>query len=367
MTGTFQVYAVLGGVTNDVIGNESNLNVAFVNPNDPSGTSRPYFAGDHGNDTIYGYAGDDTIQGGVSELLNLEGMIRDSYALDPVTGGIGALIGVSYQPYTENDDPHMDAEDGADIILSGAGSDAISGQGGNDVVFAGDDADYVYGNDGMDTLYGGNGNDYLYGAGGNYKSYDNTMRASVIYPSAIDDGAADVVFGGSGSDTINVGAGNDAAFGDAGADVMVGSAGNDILYGGYGFGAAPAGSTSDADVIYGGTGNDIIYCDAGNDVIIGEEGDDYIWDYGGSNVFAYAHATDRSGNDTIEGFEGAGILGGDLIMINSTLGLSAQQLVDATTYANGHATLHFGNSSVTIMNVGDHHLIADDFLIGLIS
>jgi serralysin len=343
MPGLPQFHLISGTEASEMIGTSSNQSIYFDSPD-----IRHYYlhtAAGHGADTIFGYQDSETIYGGIS-LVNY------------------------YGGYT-NTDPYMDSMDGADLIYAGDGWDLVVGEGGDDTVWAAGGDDTVYGTGGSDTLFGESGNDVLYGAGGYY--YPSDMAPLTA---ALDDGAADVIFGGSGNDVIYTGEGNDAAFGDAGADVMVGSAGNDTLYGGYGFGAAPAGSTSDADVIYGGDGNDIIYCDAGNDVVIGEGGDDFLWDYGGNNVFAYKYAM-TSGNDTILGFEGAGTMGGDYIMVDTyilddtrigeSIPISAQELIDATTYENGHATIHFGNSTVTILGVGDHHLIADDFLIGLIS
>ena len=79
---------------------------------------------------------------------------------------------------------------------------------------------------------------------------------------------ANSIKGGTGADTINGGAGNDIIYGGSGNDKIYGEVGNDKLYG-------DAGN----DTLYGGSGNDTLTSGAGNDIFVYENGNDYIMDY----------------------------------------------------------------------------------------
>lgn len=78
---------------------------------------------------------------------------------------------------------------GVDRVHSGDGRDWIRAGISNDLVWSGPDADYVVGNNGDDTLYGEDGDDRLFGSAG-----------------------TDILHGGSGSDTANGAGGYDTAY-----------------------------------------------------------------------------------------------------------------------------------------------------------
>ncbi|WP_201485730.1 calcium-binding protein [Pseudomonas sp. OF001] len=100
-----------------------------------------------GNDTLYGYASDDAIAGGLGNDT-LYGRAGND-ALDGAAG-----------------DDRLYGEDGNDALSGGAGNDSLQGGNGNDSLLGGEGNDYLYGENGNDVLDGGAGNDYLSGGAG---------------------------------------------------------------------------------------------------------------------------------------------------------------------------------------------------------
>lgn len=269
----------LDGVTSAAFSTLSLISVDAANGHDTI-IGSPDFSeslnGGHGNDTILGQAGDDTLIGGdgndsiVGDLGNdsIRGgdgqdsitgdegndSIESGDGLDTVSGGDGddSVFGGNGEDSITGDDGNdtlngdggvdtVTGGDGNDSILGGelndsllgeAGNDTINGQGGNDFISGGDDADSLLGADGHDTMLGGAGNDFLNGQGGN-----------------------DTVVGNDGNDTINGGAGNDSLLGD-GADATTAGTGNDILLGQGGKDTLVGGGG--ADILNGGAGGDLI-------------------------------------------------------------------------------------------------------------
>jgi len=121
-----------------------------------------------GDDTIYGYRGNDTIRAGSGD--------------DIIDGGTG------------ND--NLSGEAGDDTISGGAGEDAIFGGDGDDVISGGIGQDTVYGGDGNDTwLADGtdSGSDTVYLEGG-----DDVAEVGYFYSA----NGVEHIDGGDGSDTI---------------------------------------------------------------------------------------------------------------------------------------------------------------------
>ena len=102
------------------------------------------------NDTIYGYAGNDTIDGGG------KGGVERLFALDFNEGGFG---GNDYIDGGLGNDLIF-ATDGNDTIIGGAGNDTISDFGGSNLLIggAGNDSILAFG---VDTVIGGTGADTL--------------------------------------------------------------------------------------------------------------------------------------------------------------------------------------------------------------
>lgn len=177
-----------------------------------------------GADTIYGYDGSDTLNGG------------SGTAVDSLVGGTG------------NDFYYADAGDVV-VELANEGTDTLYGMKTSLAVTA-------YANTIENLIYTGTGTAAL---GGN--NLDN------------------VIIGGSGANTINAGNGDDDLVGGAGNDSVLGGAGNDWLYGGSvtndpallmsNSGVRPIFADDGvADTLVGGAGSDVYYMDNTSDVII---------------------------------------------------------------------------------------------------
>ncbi|UYS81940.1 calcium-binding protein [Pseudomonas syringae] len=122
-----------------------------------------------GNDNVWGYATDDSLNGG---------------------SGDDSLYGQA----------------GNDTLVGGAGADSLSGESGDDTLLGDAGNDYLYGGSGIDQLSGGEGADYLTGGEGN-----DTL---------LGDAGNDTLYGDSGDDQLDGGAGDDILYGGAGADTF---------------------------------------------------------------------------------------------------------------------------------------------------
>ena len=98
------------------------------------GLGNDYIDGGAGNDTLYGGAGNDTLIGGLGN--------------DYLDGGAG--------------DDSLLGGDGNDTLIGGAGNDTLNGGTGNDNLQGGDGNDVIYALQGRDIVSGGSGNDTIY-------------------------------------------------------------------------------------------------------------------------------------------------------------------------------------------------------------
>jgi len=196
-------------------------------------------------------------------------------------------------------------------MTGAAGNDTFYGYAGNDTLNGGDGADSLDGGDGTDSLLGGAGNDIL--------------RANGI--PTYDDGATDVLNGGTGDDTYYISTGDKVTeVTNGGMDTVYYSGvqnyalGSDLeiirLVGIGTSGIAVYGNTADnlmvghdgvgTDTLSAGDGNDSIFGSAGSDVLAGGNGNDVI----GSvhplldDTHAPAYWLDEAGDDSLYG--GAG-------------------------------------------------------------
>jgi Ca2+-binding RTX toxin-like protein len=201
--GSYHVGIVLDTGSNVAESDESN-NVAFT----PlpvvtvfNGTGMLPIAGTDGDDHIR------VTQRGL--LIDVE--IND---LPPQTIVATNATGLSINSAGGNDvievvaqlDATIDAGEGNDTVVSGAGDDVISGGGGRDRLFGADGDDHVIGGPGADRLFGDDGNDTVSGNGGH-----------------------DHLRGGNGADWLIGGTGNDYLFAADGLpDTAIGSAGDDL-------------------------------------------------------------------------------------------------------------------------------------------
>ncbi|WP_323000750.1 calcium-binding protein [Denitromonas sp.] len=279
-----------------------------------------------GNDTLYGYATDDVLdgQGGNDYLYGKAGN-------DTLNGGAGS------------DQVH--GEDGNDNLDGGFGNDYLYGGNGSDTLVGGADNDYLYGGNDNDVLTGGAGNDYLSGDAGsdtyvfgrgdgqdtvyNYDtavgSVDVIALSGGLLPSEVSlsrtgDNLVLSIIGTTDKLTVQSYFNQDAAGpyvvdqirfengtiwdvtkvkllvsqGTLGDDQMYGSVGDDVLDG-----------LDGNDSLYGKAGNDTLIGGAGNDSLQGEDGED-ILDGGAGNDYL----TGGNGSDSLDGGAGADHLTG---------------------------------------------------------
>ncbi|MFN3513830.1 MAG: calcium-binding protein [Phenylobacterium sp.] len=205
----------------------------------------------NGVDFLYGYDGNDTLDGGANADFMVGGRGNDTYMVDNVGDqaienpgeGIDTVL-ASISSYTlaanvenlkftgtggftgtGNDlANHISGGAGADVLSGGGGADTILGYEGNDVIEGGDGADILFGHGGADLIKGGNGDDQALGGAGNDKLLGEAGDDSLS-----GDGGSDQLEGGAGNDLLNGGEGADVLIGGQGADVLTGGAGADVF------------------------------------------------------------------------------------------------------------------------------------------
>jgi Ca2+-binding RTX toxin-like protein len=195
------------------------------------GTTQDIVGGD-GNDTLFGAAGVDSLDGGAGDdsLVGLDGndVLGSAAGSDTLEGGAG-IDQVNFRNRTGAmnitlDDVANDGESGEtgnvgqlnEVIICGAGADFVDASFIHpDTLAATLQDETIIGNGGKDTLIGGDGDDLLEGNARN-----------------------DSLSGGLGNDSIDGGRGRDRLFGEAGDDFLFDS--ND----------------NERDTIDGGLGND---------------------------------------------------------------------------------------------------------------
>ncbi|WP_122257040.1 calcium-binding protein [Pseudomonas syringae] len=320
-----------------------------------------------GNDNVWGYATDDTLNGGLGDD-SLYGQAGN----DIIVGGAGA--------------DSLSGESGDDTLLGDAGNDYLSGGSGIDQLSGGDGGDYLTGGEGNDTLLGDAGNDTLYGDSGNdlldggtgndyltggegsdvyrfsrgwgqdsINNYDSSAGKTDAIEFAADILPVDIVVTRSYNDLVlslknstdkvtisgyfqndgdtpytveqirfadgtqwNVEQiksmaaftftdGNDALTGYASDDRIVGGMGDDVLSGLAGNDVVNGDEGS--DTLYGGTGKDTLSGGSGSDYLYGEEGNDLLAGNAGSDILYGADGNDildgGTGNDTLDGGRGS--------------------------------------------------------------
>ncbi|MGI9603622.1 MAG: matrixin family metalloprotease [Acidimicrobiales bacterium] len=228
-------------------------------------------AGNDGNNTINGTAGDDIIDGGDgNDTINGNG------GNDIICGG-----------------------DGNDTISGGSGNDRLHGDAGTDNLGGGGGSDFIEGNGGNDVLRGGPGNDDLWGLGGS---------------DIVDgDGGNDVARGGSGDDTVRGGDGDDKLTGSSGDDVLEGGDGDDKLFGHEGDDTLEG--EAGLDRLFGNENDDTLRGNGGDDTMKGHDGDDRLYGGGGADLLRGGLDQDllvgSDGHDNLAGGGAADTINGD--------------------------------------------------------
>jgi Ca2+-binding RTX toxin-like protein len=337
---------------------------------DPTFGGRDTIAGDDGDDIIIGGSGGLDVSGsggdrlagnaGNDIVLGDNGYItrNDDNQVEQIETAFFNASTDSKQYAILGGDDVIEGNEGASILLGGAGNDTITagleadlivgddgeatfipatgellrlrtqnpGVGGNDTIAAGNATDLVFGGTGDDTIDGGDDDaaDILLGDNGVIVRNDGTAEANDIF-------STDPAFGG--RDTIRGNGGDDIIIGGSGDDNAIGGTGNDIILGDNGYVRRNASDVVEeietlfpavggSDRIEGNEGVDVVLAGAGNDTVFGNQSTDYLVGDNGRVEFnqdADLSTIDRvtttdptsGGNDTING--GAGddfVLGG---------------------------------------------------------
>ncbi len=330
--------AVYGAGGNDTIYGDGSLDYNTLNVVD--------YDAQHGNDELYGGAGDDVI-------LAFNGN-------DYVSGGSGSDIIFGHEG---DDDLHGDSGDdeiqggqGDDVIYAGTGNDAVKGEGGNDIIYGCGGNDWLSGGAGSDVITSGSGDvvQLIGGDGGDtfkidlrelsdhnvydvIHDFDTSNPNEKIDLSAFDLTAGQTLFKAQLGDHTYIVLNGFSGFyqylvlkNTNVTDVNAGHFVNaDIALYNYlevpeGQGDNPFVGTDDHDyilgtdapeIIEGGAGDDIILGGGGDDVLLGETGEDWIFGEGGDDVIYGGSGNDvligGAGDDTIDGQDGDDWVQGD--------------------------------------------------------
>lgn len=211
-----------GGLGHDyMLGGEGNDYMSGDESEDDTLSGNDYMDGGEGDDSLWGFAGDDTLNGGVGKDY-LDGGSGNNY----LYGGAGDdtlnAVGSIEKDQTKHGNNYLDGGEGNDILTSGAGSDTlIGGQGDDQLIqfYVADDPqkdnDYMDGGEGNDTIVALSGNNTLIGGKGN-----DVLVSDLSINGFADIGARsnDLLDGGEGNDFLISGGGNDTLIGGVGSD-----------------------------------------------------------------------------------------------------------------------------------------------------
>jgi Ca2+-binding RTX toxin-like protein len=280
-------------------------------------------AGGDGNDVLYGGDGTDRLAGGDGNDWFSPGRRNPAFVSDVVNGGSGSdtvsfsgdniavtvnlTSGTAIETGHNADTGRISAQlSSIENAVGGTQGDTLVGSSANNRLSGGGGSDALTGYDGDDVLLGGGGNDRLAGdfgadtldggAGTDVANYAKSI-AGVEVNLATGFGYGGYAAGDRLSNIENVIGSNynDILIGSSSANQISGGLGNDNLYGGAGNDLLDASKGDDA--VFGGDGTDTLLGGDGNDGLFGEAGDDVV--YAGN------------GNDYIEGGAGNDVLWGE--------------------------------------------------------
>ena len=205
---------------------------------------------------------DDDLNGAfVTTGDRVRGFLTESTAgvsLDVTALNVNNVYGYSGNDTLQGDDDHnwLVGGAGVDSFVAGAGDDVL-------IIDAQDDSGQIDGGDGSDILVvtGSQGVDINLGQSNVETAYGSSGADVFIAGSAV----SHFIFGGSGADTLTGGDANDLLDGEDGDDLLSGMGGNDLLRG-----------HRDHDTLLGGLGADVLEGGLGNDDLQGEDGDDTL-------------------------------------------------------------------------------------------
>lgn len=171
------------------------------------------------------------------------------------------------------------------------------------------------------------------------------LKISIFQNMEMDGGRGDDLLEGSGGyDILSGGRGDDTLGGHSGNDTLYGNRGDDVLHGGAGH-----------DMLHGGRGDDLLEGGDGDDVLNGGRGDDTLTGGEGSDLF---HFDRHHGEDVVTDFGAE-----DYLFFESNAFDTAQEVLDAFTYAGGDAMLDYKGGELLLEGVDHGDLTTDQILL----
>jgi|GEM_PF-927975 len=259
----------------------------------------------------------------------------------------------------------ISGDNNANSIFGGAGNDTINGGNGNalngaiDSLDGGDGIDtFAITTSSNVSIQLGDGNS----AGGMTASGTNNFTANLYnFENILTSGGADSITGNSSANLIDTGAGNDSIYGGGGSDTLIGNTGNDTIDGGaqsnavvsYAYFSGSAGlsvvlSNTPFSALIAGNETDIL---SNIENIIGTKNNDTIFGDANANSLFGGLGNDcmsaGGGNDTMDG--GDGVDTADYGYLNSsgtrgvsiTLGSAATTFLVSVSGANSGQLINF--------------------------
>ncbi len=289
LTGSLALSGTGNALANIITGN-SGANILSGGEGDDTlngGIGNDTLLGGAGNDRLDGGAGQDSCEGGEGDDLYIINAAGDVVleAADAGTDLVQASVSYTLSDNVEN------------LTLTGAGANSGTGNALGNVIIGNSSANLLSGLAGDDQIFGGGGNDTLHGGEGN-----DTLDGG---------GGVDVAYGGAGDDLFIIASLGDVAFEnpDEGHDVVraavsfvLGDNIEDLILTGAG-GLKGTGNARDNLL----TGN------AGGNTLDGKAGADTLFGGGGADSFLLRKG--EAAGDHILDFEGAGVAGGDRLLL----------------------------------------------------
>lgn len=307
--------SIFGFDGNDIIDGVGGINIVRARAGDDTifSSGQGEYYGGSGNDLIYAANSFTTelLDGGDGiDTLDLTSIGAFTYEIDLGNGvtnyGVESFVNFENVIFGAGNDTGTGTFVDNSMV-GNAGNDTLDGRAGNDFLDGGAGNDTLIGGNGTDTLLGGDDDDLLIG---NFGS--DTLNGGVGDDRIFAGFGDDVLIGGDGRDILRGGSGTDTLLGGQGTDEMRGGLGNDTLSGGLGIDFLYGGG--DNDTLFGEESDDTLYGDAGADSLDGGDGDDGLFGGTGNDFLDGGAGSDLmrggDGADTLTGGFGADNLGG---------------------------------------------------------
>lgn len=330
-----------------------------------------YMEGGAGNDYLDGGSGDDTMTGGIGADTFSGGSGEDtvSYA-DSFEGVTASIEGPNEWPDTwfsprygtaegdrimesvenvtgSNFDDYLIGNDYNNELRGGAGDDDLSGRGGDDLLIGGAGGDILMGGGGHDTVSYINSSEGVFVTMKGGRSTGGEAQGDLVdreVESFIGSQHRDVVIGNDLENSLFMNGGDDTAAGENGDDNLYGDAGHDFLMGDNG-----------NDDLFGGIGNDTLLGGANHDVLNGGDGNDKMTGGTHDDTFKFTY-NDLGDIDTITDFrrsEGDKI---NLSVIDANTGVNGNQaftFIGTAAFTGVAGQLHYTSNGLNTTQTGD--------------